>query len=104
MSHPYHPSKNGETADDRSKYPSSEGHLWFRQQVGNRPGAIGREVGGKRQCGISRVDIGGGGESQEQQKEEITSSGQQQNSNRERRKAFRAAPVDEEDYPEENNA
>lgn len=95
--------KNVETTDNGSKHPSSEGHLWFREQMGSRTWT-GRESFGSRQRGISGIDIRRGGEPEEQQEEKIEASRQQQNSNRERRKAFRAAPVDEEDYKEENNA
>lgn len=100
---------NGETTDDRSKHPSSEGHLWFRQQMGGRPTStstwtIGGQGIGPRQRGVNGINERRGGESEKQQEEEITTTGQQQNINRERRKAFRASPVDEEDYTEENNA
>lgn len=109
-----HPStKNAETINVGSKHPTSEGHLWFRQQQhqqqipGGRTWEAGRECSGSklRQCHIDdEINFQRGGEyenhqQQQQQKSQFTTPEQQQNSNRERRKAIRATPVDEEDYP-----
>lgn len=77
--------KNGEAINIGSKNPSSEGHLWFRQQ--QQPGAIGKTW----ETGRDVI--------KQQSDESDAEPRLQQNSNRERRKALRAAPVDEEDYP-----